>query len=117
VMSLVTNSFDHTSFRSLAGDIYARLLAKWTVSHLRDSSSTNTTSDMLPPWQSAPLTRSCLQAAFLVRIRRSYAWNWPPLSPDLNPLDYHVRAAWKLFVVYALKVNMTEERLSEFSAL
>jgi hypothetical protein len=28
VMSLVTNSFDHTSFRSLAGDIYARLLAK-----------------------------------------------------------------------------------------
>jgi hypothetical protein len=38
---------------------------------------------------------------------RGGAQNWPPWSPDLNPLDYHVWGYLKA-MVYAHKVNMTE---------
>jgi len=36
--------------------------------------------------------------------------NWPPRSPDLNPLDYDVWGYMKA-MVYARKVNTTEELL------
>jgi len=38
-------------------------------------------------------------------IGRGGAQNWPPLSPDLNPLDYHVWGYMKA-MVYAHKLNM-----------
>jgi len=41
-------------------------------------------------------------------IGRGGALNWPPQSPDLNPLDYHVWGYMKA-MVYAHKVNMREE--------
>jgi hypothetical protein len=40
------------------------------------------------------------------------AQNWPPWSPDLNPLDYHVWGYMKT-MVYANKVNMREEILQQ----
>ena len=36
------------------------------------------------------------------------AQNWPPWSPDLNPLDYHVWGYMKA-MVYEHKANMREE--------
>ena len=42
--------------------------------------------------------------------------NWPPQSPNVNPLDYHVWGYMKA-MVYAHKVNTREEILSEFSVL
>jgi len=38
--------------------------------------------------------------------------NWPPLSLDLNSLDYHVWGYMKA-MVYAHKVNMREELLQQ----
>jgi len=38
-------------------------------------------------------------------IGRGGAQNWPPQSPDLNPLDYHVWGYMKA-MVYAHMVNM-----------
>jgi len=38
------------------------------------------------------------------------AENWPPQSPDLNPLDYHMWG-YRKAIVYAHKVNMREELL------
>ena len=43
-------------------------------------------------------------------IDRDGAQNWPPRSPDLNPLDYHVFGYMKA-MVYAHKVNSREELL------
>jgi len=43
-------------------------------------------------------------------IGRVGAQNWPPRSPDLNPLDYHVCGYMKA-MVYAHKVNAREELL------
>ena len=40
------------------------------------------------------------------------AQNWPPRSPDLNPLDYHVWGYMKA-MVYAHKVNTREELLQQ----
>ena len=50
------------------------------------------------------------------RIGRGGAQNWPPWSPDLNPLDYHVWGYMKA-TVYAQKANTTEllQRLQEAS--
>jgi len=42
------------------------------------------------------------------RIGCGGAQNWPPWSPDLNPLDYHVWDYMKA-MVYAHKVNTREE--------
>ena len=39
-----------------------------------------------------------------------HAQNWPPRSPDMNPLDYHVWGYMKA-MVYAHKVNTREELL------
>jgi len=36
--------------------------------------------------------------------------NWPPWSPDLNPLDYHVWGYMKA-MVYVHKMNMREDLL------
>ena len=41
-------------------------------------------------------------------IGRGYAQNWPPRSPDLNPLDYHMWGYMKA-MVYEQKVNTREE--------
>jgi hypothetical protein len=41
------------------------------------------------------------------RIGRGRAQNWPPQSPDLNPLDYHVWGYLKA-MVYAHKLNTRE---------
>jgi hypothetical protein len=41
-------------------------------------------------------------------IGRSGAQNWPPRSPDLNPLDYHVWGYVKA-VVYEHTVNTRKE--------
>ena len=38
--------------------------------------------------------------------------NWPPWSPDLNPLDYNMRGYMKA-MVYAHKVNTREELLQQ----
>jgi hypothetical protein len=38
------------------------------------------------------------------------AQSWPPQSPDLNPLDYHVWGYMKA-MVYAHKMNKREELL------
>ena len=43
-------------------------------------------------------------------IGRGGAQNWPPLSSDLNPLDYHVWDYMKA-MVHAHRVNMKEELL------
>jgi len=43
-------------------------------------------------------------------IGRGGARNWPPRSPDLNPLDYHVWVYMKA-LVYAHKMNTREELL------
>jgi hypothetical protein len=43
-------------------------------------------------------------------IGRGGIQNWPPRSPDLNPLDYHVRGYMKA-VVCAHKLNTREELL------
>jgi len=43
-------------------------------------------------------------------IGRGGAQNWPPRSPDLKPLDYHVWSYMKA-MVYAHKVNTREELL------
>ena len=50
-------------------------------------------------------------------IGRACTQNWPPRSPDLNPLDYHVcGVTWKL---WCMQVTWTQEKnySSEFSAL
>ena len=49
------------------------------------------------------------------QIPKSMDWswrytNWPPRSPDLNPLDYHVWGYMKA-MVYEHKVNTREELL------
>ena len=41
-------------------------------------------------------------------IGRGSAQNWPPWSPDLNPLDYHVWGYMKA-MVYEHKVTTSEE--------
>ena len=41
-------------------------------------------------------------------IGRDGAQNWPPRSPDVSPLDYHVWGYMK-GMVYAHKVNMRKE--------
>jgi len=43
-------------------------------------------------------------------IGRGGVQNWPPWSPDLNPLDYHVWGYMKA-IVYAHKLNTREELL------
>jgi len=43
-------------------------------------------------------------------IGRGGAQNWPPRSPDVSPLDYHVWGYMKP-MVYAHKVNTREELL------
>ena len=43
-------------------------------------------------------------------IGRGSAESWPPRSPDLNPLDYHVWGYMKA-MVYAHKLNTREELL------
>ena len=43
-------------------------------------------------------------------IGLGYAQNWPPRSPNLNPLDYHVWGYVKA-MVYAHKLNTREELL------
>ena len=43
-------------------------------------------------------------------IGRGGAQNWPPWSPGLNPLDYHVWGYMKT-IFYAHKVNTREELL------
>jgi len=45
-------------------------------------------------------------------IGRGGTKNWPPWSPDLNPLDYHVWGYMKA-MVYAQKVNMRQELLQQ----
>ena len=48
-------------------------------------------------------------------IGRGGAQNWPPRSPDMNPLDYHVWGYMKA-LVYAHKVNTREELQGILSA-
>ena len=47
-------------------------------------------------------------------IGRGGTQNWPPRSPDLNPLDYHVWGYMKA-MVYAHKVSTTEKLLQRIS--
>ena len=55
------------------------------------------------------VVRQCLDHKFPNQwTGHGVAQNWPPRSPDLNPLDYHVWGYMKA-MVYAHKVNMTEE--------
>jgi hypothetical protein len=49
-------------------------------------------------------------------IGRGGTRNWPPWSPDLNPLDYHVWGYMKA-MVYAQKLNTREELLQRLLAL
>jgi len=66
--------------------------------------------DRAPPHFSR-VVRQYLNQKFPNRwIGHGGAQNWPPRSPDLNPLDYHVWGYMK-DVVYAHKVNTREELL------
>ena len=57
----------------------------------------------------ADILRRMRWASYLARvIKKRLAW--PPRSPNLNPLDYHVWGYMKA-MVYAHKVNTTEELL------
>ena len=66
--------------------------------------------DGAPPHFSQ-VVRQYLNCKFPNRwIGHGNAQNWPPRSPGLNPLDYHVWGYMKA-MVYAHKVNMREELL------
>jgi len=72
--------------------------------------------DGVPPYFSEVL-RQYLNHKFPNHwIGRGVAQNWPPRSPDLNPLDYHVWGYMKA-MVYAHKVNTEKNFSSEFSEL
>src|SRR5215510_5647599 len=72
--------------------------------------------DGAPP-QFSQVVRQYLDHKFPNRwIGRGGTQNWPPQSPDLNPLDYHVCSYMKA-IVYEHKVNTREKYSTEFSAL
>jgi hypothetical protein len=97
----------------LISAIYANLLRDELPAHLRECSSTNTTTDVPSAWWSAvsfsQVVRQYADHKFPNRwIGRGGTQNWPPRSPDLNPLDYHVWGYMKA-VVYEQKVNTRED--------
>ena len=93
--------------------------SRWTPSTLTECSCTNTTTDVLPAWlpHFSQVVRQYLNHKFPNRwIGRGGIKNWPPRSPDLNPLDYHV---WGHMKVWCVPTRWTREKncFSEFSAL
>jgi len=61
-----------------------------------------------PPPHFSQVIRQYLNHNFPNRwIGRGGAQNWPPWSPDLNPLDYHMGGYMKA-MVYAHEMNTTE---------
>jgi len=78
------------------------------IQHLEPS---DTCSRLEAPPHFSEVVRLYLNYKFPNRwIGRGGAQNWPPRSPDLNPLDYHVWGYVKA-MVYAHKLNTREELL------
>jgi hypothetical protein len=98
----------------LMGDIYANFLHDELPALLENiplqTQQMYYQHDGVPPHFSQVI-RQYLNHKFLNRwIRRGGAQNWPPWSPNLNLLDYHVWGYIKA-MVYAYKVYTREELL------
>ena len=105
----------------LRGDIYANFLQD-ELPALVENVPLQTRRQMYYQHDGAPphfsqIIRQYLNHKFQNRwIGHDGAQNWPPWSPDLNPLDYHVWGYMRA-KMYAQKVSMTENYSSKFSAL
>ena len=90
--------------------------ARWTVSTLLENVPQQRRRQMYYQHDGAPphfsqVLRQELNHKFPNRwIGRGGTQNWPPRSPNLNPLDYHVWGYMKA-MVYAHNVNTREELL------
>ena len=111
-----------THFPATSDRWYLRqLFARWTASTRRKCSSTNTTTDVLPAWQSitsfSQVVRQYLNHKFPNQwTAHAGAQNWPPRSPDQNSLVYHVWVTWKLWCTHT-RWKRQKNYSSEFSAL
>jgi hypothetical protein len=72
-----------------------------TASPSRESFSTNTTSHIIPPWRSVPSLQLGCQQFPNESIGRSDGQNFPPLSLELNPLDYQLWSYMHLWRMHA----------------
>jgi len=99
----------------LTGDIYANVLQD-ELPALLENVLLQTRRQMYyqhdgEPTHFSHVIRQYLNHKFPNRwIGRGGAENWPPRSPDLNPLDYHMWG-YRKTMVYAHKVNTREELL------
>ena len=99
----------------LTDDIYANFLQVYLPA-LLENVRLQTRRQMLYQHDGAPphpsqFIRQYLNHKFPTRwIGRGGTQNWPPRSPDLNPLDYHMWGYMKA-MVYEHKVNTREELL------
>jgi len=97
----------------VTGDIYANLLQD-ELPTLLDNVPLQTQQQMYYQHDGAPphfsqVVRQYLNHKFPNQwIGRGGAQNWPSRSPDVNPLDYHMRGYMKS-LVYAHKLNMREK--------
>lgn len=78
-----------------------QLFVTLTILPSTESFSTNTTSHIIPPWRSAPLLQLGCQQFPNERIGRSDGENFPPLSLELNPLDYQLWSYMQLWCTHA----------------
>ena len=97
----------------LTGDIYANILRD-ELPALLENVPLQTRLQMYYQHDGAQPHFSQVVRQYLVHkfqnrwIGRGGTQNWPPQSPDLNPLDYHVWGYMKA-MVYEQKVNTREE--------
>jgi len=76
VVSLVTNWLVRTFYRNVWQVTCTPTICKRTASTLRESSSTNTTSDALTAWRSASSFQSDCQAVSEPQIPKPMDWSW-----------------------------------------
>ena len=101
----------------LTGDIYANFLQD-ELPALLENVSLQTRQQMYYQHDGAPphfiqVIRQYLNHKFPNQwIDHGHAQNWPPWSPDLNPLDYYVWGYMNV-MVYAHKGNTREELLQQ----
>jgi hypothetical protein len=111
VVSLVTKALVRIYLQRLTGDIYANVLQD-ELPALLENVPLQTRRQMC--YQHDGAQPHCCQVVRQYRnhkfpnqwIGRDGAQNWPPQSPDLNPLDYHVWSYMKA-MVYACGVFPT----------
>jgi hypothetical protein len=92
------------------------------ASLLRESSSAIRITDVRPAWRGTPTVHCRNVAQYLneqllhLWINRGGSQNWPPRSPVLSPLDFHV---WGYVrnAVYEWKVDAEMNYFREFSTL